>query len=97
MAKVVIQAVEFANGTPCPVAGKFLERFDFNAAGGLGYGEFTDDPAKAKIFADAGEALKFWRTQSTIKPLRRDGQPNRPLTCTTIKIMTQPHPTSPSS
>jgi hypothetical protein len=89
MAKVVIQVVEFANGTPCPVAGKFLERFDFNAAGGLGYGEFTADPAKAKIFADAGEALKFWRTQSTIKPLRSDGQPNRPLTCTTVKIVRQ--------
>jgi hypothetical protein len=86
----VIKAVGFAIGEACPVAGHYVESFDFEAAGGLGCGEFTPDIGKAKIFPDADAAMRFWGTKSITKPLRSDGKPNRPLTCTTVEIVNGP-------
>lgn len=84
---VVIVACGFADDRePCPHAGLYLADFDFDAFGGLGFGEFTSDRAKAKRFKDAGEALKFWKTVSTVLPRRPDGEPNRPLTCLSVEI-----------
>jgi hypothetical protein len=87
----VIRVVGFASGRPCPVGGLYLKSFDFDAANGLGYGEFTFDPADAMSFPDAGAALTFWNTQSKVRPNRSDGEPNRPLTCTTVEIVDDPH------
>jgi hypothetical protein len=79
----VIRAVEFANGAPCPHAGKWLKSFDHNAYKGRGYGVYTGDVRKALHFGSVGDALIFWNRQSDINPIRPDGQPNKPLTALT--------------
>jgi hypothetical protein len=72
-------------------SGQFLESYD---------PEYTEDPAdprtglavwtnevgRAQVFPSAKEALECWRTQSVTKPLRPDGQPNRPLSAYTVSI-----------
>jgi hypothetical protein len=35
-------------------------------------------------FADLAAAVACWKRQSTVRPLRPDGKPNRPLTAFTI-------------
>ena len=74
--------------SPPELEGQFLHSFIFDAEGGNGYGVFTHDPAEAKRFAHAGEAFQFWNTQSTVKPLRADGKPNKPLSASTVEIVT---------
>ncbi len=88
----VLKVIGFANGEPCPIQGQYIKTFDFDAAGGRGFGTFTDKPNKAKQFADAVSALRFWRQQSKTMPTRPDGKPNRPLTCTTIEVVTLKQP-----
>lgn len=51
-----------------------------------GLAVWTPDLAEAMRFADAGAALLTWRTQSTVRPLRPDGKPNRPLSAYTIEV-----------
>jgi hypothetical protein len=82
----VIRAIGFANGFHCPHEGLFLKAADFEAFGGRGYMTFTDDIAKAMKFETAGDAMVMWRTQSKTRPIRPDGEPNRPLTALTIEI-----------
>lgn len=79
-----IVAINFANGAPCPIAGQYLQSFDFDAHDGRGFGVYTRDPAKAMRFPDLTAAVEFWRTQSKARPIRADGKPNRPLTSTTV-------------
>lgn len=86
MTEYVIQAVAFANGTPCPHAGQYLKSFDFEFENGLGYGEFTRSRQEAMRFKTVADAMQFWRTESKIRPLRPDGEPNRPLTALTVHI-----------
>ena len=40
----------------------------------------------AKQFADNAAAMIAWNTQSTVRPLRPDGRPNKPLTTLTVEI-----------
>jgi len=83
----VIIAIGYADDRPCLFEGQYLVSFDFDHDDGRGRGEFTKDPARAKKFADAGEAMKFWRTASTVHPIRRsDGKPNRPFTSISVEI-----------
>lgn len=82
----VLRVIAFAGGRPCPISGMYLADFDFDAFGGLGHGNFTDDPSKAMRFSGAATAIEFWNTRSKIMPTREDGRPNRPLTCTTFTI-----------
>src|SRR6185436_15351772 len=72
--------------TPPEIEGQFLLSFDFDAFGGNGFGEFTWDVEMAKSFKTLRDAMEFWRTTSTVKPLRPDGKPNRPLTASTISV-----------
>ncbi len=81
-----IVAAGFASDAPCPHYGLWLKAFDFDAQDGKGFGEFTKSPAKAMRFATRNDALLFWRTKSRVKPLRADGEPNRPLTALCISI-----------
>jgi hypothetical protein len=83
----VIRVIAFANGVPCPIAGQYLESFDFNAYRGRGFGTFVIDPRQAKHFASKAAAMVYWRTVSSKYPVRADGQPNRPLTATTCEIV----------
>lgn len=53
---------------------------------GRGHVMLTDKPEEAKRFADAREALTFYRQQSKTVPMRPDGRPNRPLTAYSISV-----------
>lgn len=66
---------------------RWLESGDVEAHDGLGSADLTDDASKAKQFEDPGSAFKFWRQQSVKRPIRSDGQPNRPLTAFTVEIL----------
>ena len=65
----------------------FLVSFDPDAHGGLGDGVFTSDPVKARLFPSRSAAVAEWRRTSTVRPLRDDGQPNRPLSSFTVSIL----------
>ncbi len=82
-----IKIVGYANGMFCKDAGRYLRMFDFEAHGGRGYGECTDDLDEALEFTNPGAAMDFWRTQSLTTPVRSDGSPNKPLTACTIEIV----------
>jgi hypothetical protein len=84
----VLQICGWAANVPCPHLGQFVESFQHDTSDGRGRGDFTADPRRAMQFATAGEALEFWKRQSTTKPLREDGRPNRPLTAAHCSIIT---------
>lgn len=86
MTEFVIRVLGFANGVPCPFAGQYLKSFDFDADNGGGFGEFTNDIDEAKKFDGFIECAAFWKTQSTVRPFRADGEPNRPFTASTVAI-----------
>lgn len=71
----------------------WLKDADIEAHDGRGSVCFTSDRDRAKRFNSPGEAAAFWQMQSTTKPLRDDGQPNRPLTAFTM--LTQPAAATP--
>lgn len=79
--KYIIQA-----HTPPDIEDQYLVSFDFDAMNGTGFGIFTDKPEHAMRFNTLRDAMEFWLTASTVKPLRPDGKPNRPLTASTISV-----------
>jgi hypothetical protein len=76
----VIQVVGHADGTPCNMAGQYLETFNPNAHDGRGRATWTTTRSRAMQFTDVVEALRTYLQQSSTHPLREDGNPNRPLT-----------------
>jgi hypothetical protein len=64
--------------------GQYLEWSDPDAEDGFGDERWTDDLAKAKKFGSFAEALECWKAESTIRPLRDDGKPNRPMTAYSV-------------
>jgi hypothetical protein len=66
--------------------GQYLEWSDPDANDGLGDDRWTDDPAKAKRFKSFAAAALCWKAQSTVRPLRDDGEPNRPMTAYSVTI-----------
>lgn len=77
--RFVIRILAYSDGSPCPYAGQFVERFEFDGHDGLGCGWFTTQTEDAKKFDLKSDALEFVGTQSKSHPLRADGKPNRPL------------------
>lgn len=63
----------------------YLKSFDVDAHRGRGSAELTEDRSEALKFGDLAAMLEAWRTQSTVRPIREDGKPNRPLTAYTIE------------
>jgi hypothetical protein len=59
---------------------------DVDARGGLGT-LVLGPRAEARRFPDVRAALTYWKRQSTVQPLRTDGQPNRPLTAFTVDVL----------
>jgi hypothetical protein len=84
--KYAIKAIGFANGAECPHADHWLRSFDHDALGGIGHGVFTTKATHAKRFATSAEAMIFWNKVSTVRPLRADGRPNKPLTALSIIV-----------
>jgi hypothetical protein len=90
-----VLAVEHLTGTvalaglqvPADSAGRrYLETANIEAYDGRGTATWTEDPAEAIRFASQAAAIEFWRRQSSVRPLRDDGQPNRPLTAFTVSV-----------
>lgn len=62
------------------VTGKYLKEYDPDGNNGFGRIVFTEEPTEAKSFESSTELFETWGAQSTVRPLRPDGMPNRPLT-----------------
>ncbi len=84
---VVMRILGFASGAPCPFAGEFLKSFNFEFADGVGRGVFTSNVEDAMEFETVSAAAEFWKTVPKCRPIREDGEPNRPLTCSTVEIL----------
>ncbi len=65
----------------------FLASADLEAYGGQGTVQATSDPEQAQGFDTHAEAFAYWKSRSRKKPLRDDGQPNRPLTAFTVQVI----------
>jgi len=78
----VIRIVGLAGRIEGPASGDiagYVSRYDPDAFDGGGDVETTYDIKRAIVFASYQEALEFSRRTSTVRPLRDDGLPNRPL------------------
>jgi len=75
-----------SNGSP---AHQYLASYDPEAYDGRGFAEWTADIELAMRFPTAGEAWMLWRQPSRVRPVRSDGQPNRPLTAFTIEVLNE--------
>ena len=90
--KYVIQFLTWMEN-PRPVgrteirSGSYLKSYDPDANGGNGLGEWTSRLEHALQFPTARDAMACWRTQSTVRPYREDGRPNRPLTSASVQII----------
>jgi len=82
-----IRCVARADGGPCDVIGEWLGAYDPEARRGLGHILWVDDAEDAMSFERTGDAFKVWRMVSRARPIRDDGQPNRPLTAYTVEIV----------
>lgn len=68
------------------VSGSYLQWSDPDAKRGMGDDGWTDDLAKAKKFASFAAAMECWKAQSSVRPFRRDGRPNRPMTAYSVTV-----------
>lgn len=75
------------NATGGARVGHYVESYDAEAYDGRGDVATTPDVEKARVFASPAEAMEAWRTVPKARPLRADGQPNRPLTAFTVEIL----------
>jgi hypothetical protein len=66
------------------VLGKYLEWSDPDARNGFGDDRWTANLTKAKKFASFADAMECWKAQSTVRPFRDDGAPNRPMTAYSV-------------
>lgn len=68
----------------------WVRSFDADAFDGRGDVAVTTFPSLALRFDSQAEAFECWQRQSTVRPLREDGKPNRPLTAYTVEIRPLP-------
>jgi len=68
-------------------AGRYVHAFDPDAYDGLGSAQLARHRTDARRFPSQADAIAYWQAQSTIRPFRADGQPNRPATSFTVEIM----------
>lgn len=64
----------------------WVRAMDFEVRNGRGELLETVLITEAKRFKTNADAMEFWKTQSERRPLRPDGEPNRPLTAFTVLI-----------
>jgi hypothetical protein len=65
--------------------GPYLQSSDPDAHLGQGDETWTDELSEAKRFATFMDAMDCWKAQSTLRPFRSDGRPNRPLTAYSVQ------------
>lgn len=73
-------------GREKPEVKQWLQSYDPDAFDGDGGFTFTRHKEHALLFPSMLEALATVKRQSTRRPLRDDGEPNRPLTAFTVEI-----------
>lgn len=73
-----------------PPDGWYLTDYNPDAHDGRGMAEWAETPERAMVFADQAAMLATWRLQSSTRPLRGDGRPNRPLT--SMNVTCEPDP-----
>jgi hypothetical protein len=71
------------------IAGEYLKSYDPDGYDGVGSVAWTIKKEEAMKFVSAREALDCWRQTSKVRPVRRDGKPNRPLTATTVELVNE--------
>lgn len=82
VAKTVIEVVALIpphGGIPL-----FFVSADVDAKDGVGTFVLTNDPQKAMLFDDTMQAIEYQRRVSTVRPVRDDGKPNRPMTALSV-------------
>ncbi len=72
---------------PPPGVTAYLAWYDPDASDGLGEMIWTTKVADALRFATQEAAVSFYLQVSQVRPVRPDGQPNRPLTAFTVSIV----------
>jgi hypothetical protein len=65
-------------------AGVYLHSYDPEFDDGYGAIHWTGDKSEAMKFPSLIEGWGLWQTVPVSRPVRADGQPNRPLTCFTV-------------
>lgn len=83
---VIIRVLGSASSDWEPDTPTWLKAGDVEAFDGRGDATLTSNVDEALRFESPVAALMFWRSQSETRPLRDDGQPNRPLTAFTVEI-----------
>ena len=83
---VRILCLGWADGRTGGVAGCYLADYDPDGNDGWGAAAWTADPGAALTFDSRMAALTLWRTPSTVRPVRPDGEPNLPLTSFSIEL-----------
>lgn len=63
---------------------QFVKTYNAEAFGGRGDVTFTSKKEEAVTFPDLENAIGFYRTVPKCRPVRDDGNPNRPLTAFSI-------------
>lgn len=87
MKGAVLMRVAFATHPgQAGIVGQYLRSWDVDAFDGRGRADFTADPAKAHCFESFAAAVAVWNRQSTIRPTRPDGRPNKPLTAYSVEF-----------
>ena len=81
-------ATEVLAGRAEQMLAEYIESADVEAFEGRGDATLTKDIKRAKRFETQAEAFEFWRQQSKTRPLRGDGEPNRPLTAFNVTFET---------
>lgn len=67
--------------TPC-----YLHKCDIEAHNGRGSVEFCFGKKQAMKFNSVKEVFELWRKESTVRPRRPDGKPNRPISALTMAV-----------
>lgn len=89
--RLVLQLVEWADGTAHAHAGRYLEDSDVETVfTDQQWMRLTTDRGQAKTFTDVLSALLYLRRSPVNQPLRDDGLPNRPLTAYTWECLEVP-------
>jgi hypothetical protein len=84
-----VTGIPFSNPLRSPV-GCYLKSYDPAAMNGFGLAKWTTSPAGALRLPSRAAAFELWRAVPANRPVRGDGQPNRPLTAFSVSFEEAP-------
>ena len=85
---MTLRLISLNTGQRTPVDGQYVVDYDpkrppVPGSGMSCYLVTTPHEHEARQFADAGEALTYWKQENGMRP---DGRPNRPLTAFNVEV-----------